>query len=173
MIGSIIGGALKLGGSIFGGIKAAKEARKQQKMVAQQQADNQSWYNRRYNEDGTQRADAQRLLTNTQEQLRRSTQAAQGASAVTGASTEAVAAQKASNNQALANATSTIAAASDARKDNIEQQYQANANALTDKQMQLSQQKANAITQAVQGVAGAGDTISGISDKFDKTDSTK
>lgn len=159
---------MKLGGSIFGGIKASREAKKQQKMLDAQKAENQAWYNRRYNEDGTQRADAQRLLTNTQDLLRRQTMAAQGANAVTGASTEAVAAQKAANNQALATATSTIAAASDARKDNIEQQYQANNNALANKQLQVSQQKQNAITQAVQGVAGAADSIGGISDRFDK-----
>lgn len=165
---------MKLGGSIFGGIKASREAKKQQKMLDAQKAENQAWYNRRYNEDGTQRADAQRLLTNTQDLLRRQTKAAQGANAVTGASTEAVAAQKAANNQALASATSTIAAASDARKDNIEQQYQTNNNALADKQMQISQQKQNAITQAVQGVAGAADSIGGINDRFDKdTEKTK
>ena len=168
MIGSIIGGAMKLGGSIFGGIKASREAKKQQKMLDAQKAENQAWYNRRFNEDGTQRADAQRLLTNTQDLLRRQTMAAQGANAVTGASTEAVAAQKAANNQALAEATSTIAAASDARKDNIEQQYQTNNNALADKQMQISRQKQDAITQAVQGVAGAADSIGGINDRFDK-----
>lgn len=168
MIGSIIGGAMKLGGSIFGGIKASREAKKQQKMLDAQKAENQAWYNRRYNEDGTQRADAQRLLTNTQDLLRRQTMAAQGANAVTGASTEAVAAQKAANNQALASATSTIAAASDARKDNIEQQYQTNNNALADKQMQISRQKQNAIMQAVQGVAGAADSIGGINNRFDK-----
>jgi hypothetical protein len=174
MIGSIIGGAMKLGGSIFGGIKASREAKKQQKMLDAQKAENQAWYNRRYNEEGTQRADAQRLLTNTQDLLRRQTKAAQGANAVTGASTEAVAAQKAANNQALAEATSTIAAASDARKDNIEQQYQTNNNALADKQMQISRQKQNAITQAVQGVAGAADSIGGINDRFDKdTEKTK
>ena len=173
MIGSIIGGAMKLGGSIFGGIKASREAKKQQKMLDAQKAENQAWYNRRYNEDGTQRADAQRLLTNTQDLLRRQTMAAQGANAVTGASTEAVAAQKAANNQALASATSTIAAASDARKDNIEQQYQTNNNALADKQMQISRQKQNAITQAVQGVAGAADSIGGINDRFDKDNETK
>ena len=165
---------MKLGGSIFGGIKASREAKKQQKMLDAQKAENQAWYNRRYNEDGTQRADAQRLLTNTQDLLRRQTKAAQGANAVTGASTEAVAAQKAANNQALAETTSTIAAASDARKDNIEQQYQTNNNALADKQMQISRQKQNAITQAVQGVAGTADNIGGINDRFDKdTEKTK
>ena len=86
---------MKLGGSIFGGIKARREAKKQQKMLDAQKAENQAWYNRRYNEDGTQRADAQRLLTNTQDLLRRQTKAAQGANAVTGASTEAVAKRQA------------------------------------------------------------------------------
>lgn len=160
MIGSIISGAMKLGGAVIGGILSGKESRKQEKLLKQQKADNEAWYNRRYNEDGTQRADAQRLLTNTQEQLRKQTQAAQGASAVTGASTESVAAQKAANLNALADATSTIAAASDARKDNIEQQYQQNANANTNAQIQVSQNKQQQIQAATSQVGSSADAFS-------------
>ena len=36
-LGNIIGGAMKIGGAIFGGIKASKAAREQQRHLQQQQ----------------------------------------------------------------------------------------------------------------------------------------
>lgn len=171
MIAQIASAGLKVAGSIFGGIKAAKEAKKQQKMLDDQKAQNEAWYNRRYNEDGTQRADAQRLLTQTQDRLRSSNRAAAGTAAVMGGSTEAVAAQKAANNSVLADTVGTIAANADARKDNIEQQYMAKQDNLVQQNINLSQQRQNAITQAVSGVSSAADSLggsNGIQDKWDK-----
>lgn len=165
MIAQLASAALKIGGSIFGGIKAAKEAKKQQRMLDNQKAQNEAWYNRRYNEDGTQRADAQRLLTQTQDRLRRQNQAAAGTAAVMGGSNEAVAAQKAANNAALADTVGTIAANADARKDNIEQQYMAKNDQLVQQNLNLSKQRAQNITQAVSGVSSAADSFSGIKDK--------
>lgn len=63
MIGGIASAAMKIGSGIFGGIKAVKEAKKQKEMVEQSKRENEAWFNRRYNEDATQRADAQRMLT--------------------------------------------------------------------------------------------------------------
>ena len=68
MLGSIIGGAISAAGSIFGGISASKAMKKVKRNLQQQQKDNQNWYDQRYNEDATQRADAQRILTQTQKQ---------------------------------------------------------------------------------------------------------
>ena len=39
-------------------------------MIAQQQKENQAWYDRKYNEDPTKRADTVRLLTQMQEQIK-------------------------------------------------------------------------------------------------------
>lgn len=114
-------------GSIFGGMaasKAMKEAnRGREAALEEQRKKNQDWFDRRYNEDATQRADAQRVLTMTEESIRRRNRAAAGTQAVMGGTEESVAAAKEANNKALADAASRIAAAGEARKDAIEQQY--------------------------------------------------
>ena len=166
MIGSILGGALKVGGSIWGGISAAKAARERTKNVQGQLQKNENWYNRRYNEDATQRADAQRLLTMTEEALKKRNKAAQGTAAVMGSSQEAVAAEKAAGVQALADIASQITSAAEARKDAIEQQYQQNEANLNNQLNQIQTEKANAITEAV-GVVG--NTAADIADAFDTT----
>ena len=58
----LIGSAIGAVGSIFGGIKASKAMKKAKRNVEAQRQKNQDWYDRRYNEDATQRADAQRIL---------------------------------------------------------------------------------------------------------------
>jgi hypothetical protein len=55
LIGSIAGGALGAAGSIFGGISASKAMRRVKKNLQAQKQANQNWYDRRYNEDATQR----------------------------------------------------------------------------------------------------------------------
>lgn len=148
MIGSAIGAA----GAIFGGISASKAMKKMKEGIEAQRRKNQDWYDRRYNEDATQRADAQRILTQTEESIKRRNKSAAGTAAVMGGTTESVAAAKAANNEALADATSQIAAQADARKDNIEATYMSNDNAFAEQLQQLDQQKADAIAGAVQGV---------------------
>lgn len=161
MIGSIIGGALRIGGTIFGGISASKAMKKVKKNIEEQQRKNQDWYDRRYNEDATQRADAQRILTITQENIRQRNQQAAGTQAVMGGTEESVAAAKAANNEALADATSQIAVNGERRKDAVEQQYMATDQQLQSQFNNLEINKANAISQAVQGVANAGAGIAG------------
>lgn len=153
MLGSLIGG---LGGAIFGGISASKAMKKVRNNIAQDKQENEAWYNRRYNEDATQRADAQRILSITQENIRRRNRNAAGAAAVGGGTEESIAATKAANNEALAEAASQIAVAGDRRKDAIEQQYMAKDDHLQDQLNNLEINKANQIAEAVKGVANAG-----------------
>lgn len=163
MIGSIIGGALKIGGTIFGGIKASEAAKKQREMVEQQQRENQDWYNRRYNEDATQRADAQRMLTQTAEAIKNRNKSIAGRSAVMGGDDASVAQEKALNAQAMANATSNIVALGEARKDDIEGKYLTRKDSYTDTLRDIEKQKANNIASAVSGMAtGVSDIASGI-----------
>ena len=151
----VIGSAIGAAGSIFGGIKASKAMKKAKRNVEAQRQKNQDWYDRRYNEDATQRADAQRILTQTEESIKRRNKQAAGSAAVMGSTDESVAAAKAANNQALADATSQIAADAEARKDNIEATYLQNDNALTEQLNAIEQGKTNAISGAVQGVTHA------------------
>lgn len=161
LIGSIAGGALGAAGSIFGGISASKAMRRVKKNLQAQKEANQNWYDRRYNEDATQRADAQRILTQTEESIRNRNRQAAGAQAVMGGTDESTAAAKAANAQALADATSQIAAGAENRKDQIEQTYQQRDSQINEALNNLEINKAQAISQAVQGVVKAGAGIAG------------
>lgn len=160
LIGSIAGGALGAAGSI-GGISASKAMRRVKKNLQAQKEANQNWYDRRYNEDATQRADAQRILTQTEESIRNRNRQAAGAQAVMGGTDESTAAAKAANAQALADATSQIAVNAENRKDQIEQTYQQRDSQINEALNNLEINKAQAISQAVQGVAKAGAGIAG------------
>lgn len=153
--GAIAGGVLGAAGSIFGGLAASAAMRKAKEGIEQQKADNKNWYNNRYNEDVTQRADAQRMLTKAEQAIRERNKAAAGAQAVMGGTEESAAATKAANAQTAADATAQIVANGEQRKDNIEKEYR-EKDAQYQKQLNdLNVQKANAIGQAVKGVASA------------------
>lgn len=159
---------MKVAGAIGGGIAARKAAREANKRLEQQLQDNQDWYDRRYNEDATQRADAQRLITMTEESIKNRNKQAAGAAAVMGGTTESVAAAKAANNAILADTVSQIAADAASRKDSIESQYMTNKANTVAQQNVISQQKAKAITDAIGGVANTAADIANTENLFKK-----
>ena len=161
LFGSIAGGALGAAASIFGGISASKAMRRVKEQLQAQKQANYNWYDRRYNEDATQRADAQRILAQTEESIKNRNRQAAGVQAVMGGTDESTAAAKAANAQALADATSQIAAGADNRKDQIEQTYQQRDSQINGALNNMEINKAQAISQAVQGVAKAGAGIAG------------
>lgn len=164
MIGALIGAGLGLASSIAGGIANRKARRKQEQMIAQQQRENQAWYDRTYNADPTKRADTVRLLTQMQEQIKNRNKAAKGRQAVMGGTEDSTTAVKEANNKTLADTTSQIVAANDARKDNIEQQYMNRKNQLQNQQMGLDAEKAADTANAVAGVAGTAANIAATID---------
>lgn len=159
MIGALIGAGLGLASSIAGGIANRKVRKKQEQMIAQQQRENQAWYDRKYNEDPTKRADTVRLLTQMQEQIKNRNKVAKGRQAVMGGTEDSTTAVKEANNKTLADTTSQIVAANDARKDNIEQQYINRKNQLQNQQMSIDAEKAADTANAVAGVAGTAANI--------------
>lgn len=162
MIASLIGAGLKIGGAVYGGIKASQAMKKMQRQIQQQKQENTNWYNRRYNEDATQRADAVRALQKVEDSIKNRNRAAAGTQAVIGGTEESVAAAKAANNEALSQTASNIAAQADARKDAIEQQYRQEDSRLQGQLNQLQAQKAQNIANAVTGVAGAAGSIASL-----------
>ena len=161
MIGSLIGAGISAIGGIFGGISASNAMKKVKNNLKAQKEDNQNWFDRRYNEDATQRADAQAILNKTEETIRARNQAAAGATAVMGGTEESVAATKAANAQAQADATAQIAVNADRRKDSIEQQYQQRNARLNESLNNMEVQKAHEVTNAIQGVGAAASNIAG------------
>ena len=147
-IGAGLGIAGNVGSAIFGGSKAAKANKQAGRLIEQQQDENQAWFDRRYNEDYSQTAEAQNLMNYAREQAEKLFKRAEGAAAVTGATEESVARAKQSANDMLAQTASNIAAQGTARKDAIEQQYLNTKNSLTEKQVDNLKQKAQNITTA-------------------------
>lgn len=164
MIGALIGAGLGIASSISGGIANRKARRKQEQMIAQQQKENQAWYDRTYNADPTKRADTVRLLTQMQEQIKNRNKAAKGRQSVMGGTEDSTTAVKEANNKTLADTTSQIVAANDARKDNIEQQYMNRKNQLQNQQMVMEAEKAADTANAVAGVAGTAANIAATID---------
>lgn len=164
MLGSLIGAGLGVASSIFGGISARKARRKQERMLAQQEKENQAWYDRKYNEDPTKRADTVRLLTQMQEQIKNRNKAAKGRQAVMGGTEDSTTAVKEANNKTLADTTSQIVAANESRKDAIEGQYQARKDAIQNKRMGLEAEKAADTASVAAGVAGTAANIAATID---------
>lgn len=166
MIGAIIGAAGSAISGVLGGISRNKMLREQQRMLEAKKKENDNWYDRRYNEDATQRADAQAILTQTREEMQNRNRAAAGTQAVMGGTEESIAATKAANAKAMADATSHIAVSGEARKDNIENQYMQRDNELDSQISAVKSQKqsgldmfGNVIGAAASGLAaglGAG-----------------
>lgn len=178
MVGAIIGAAVSIAGSVAGGVMSARNERRasaarlagNQKAydaamasLAKREHENQTWYERRYNEDATQRADAQRMLTEVGERVKRANRAAAGTAAVMGGTDEAAAAAREQNNQAIADTASQIAADAANRKDRVEDAYRAQQDALEEaraqatvnKELTDADVKANYNTQVSQNVTQA------------------
>lgn len=148
-------------GGIFGGMKASKAMKNVRNNLQERQQANEAWYNRRYNEDATQRADAQRILTRTEDAIRNRNRQAAATQAVMGGTEESVAAAKAAGNQVLADATAQVAANAEARKDQIEQNFQQRDAQLNDALNNVELNKAKAIAEAGQTAIQTGAGIAG------------
>lgn len=170
--GAIIGAAASLASQGLGAWQSAKAAKEAKNNTQGLLADNQAWYDRRYNEDPTQRADAQYVLNHLSEELRKRNKAAEGKAAVVGGSDAAVAAEKAANNEAYANAVGNIAAQNAARKDEIEDKYMTAKTNLTGQLSNIETQRAANIgaagTAAGTALGTAGNSVDDYLDALGK-----
>lgn len=159
LLGSIIGAGLGLASSIAGGISNSKARKAQRKMLEQQQKDNQAWYDRKYNEDPTKRADTVRFLTQMNETVKNRNKSARGRQAVMGGTEDSTTAEKEANGKTVADATAQIVAANEARKDNVEQQFLNRKQQIQDKQMGMKTEDAANTANVVSGIAGTAANI--------------
>lgn len=150
-------------GGIFGGISRNKAIRSMMDNINQRKRENQNWYDRRYNEDATQRADAQRILAMTEERIKNRNRQAAGTAAVMGGTNESVAVEKAANAQMMADVTSQIAANAERRKDQIESQYMDKDNAYDEAVAGLKGKRKSVFDIASDAMGGA---ASGLATSF-------
>lgn len=125
-------------------------------MLDKKERENQAWYDRRYNEDYTQSAEAQAALNRAREYANESIRRAEGTQAVMGGTDEAVAEARQKANEAVANATTAIASQATARKDAVESQYKTTQDGITDARIGVQNQQAQNSAQAGQNALNAG-----------------
>lgn len=162
MIGEILGGlgaATGLAGSLFGMSKSAKAAKAANKRLDESAFANEAWYKRNYYQDPTQRADARRLLTMTQDAVRQANRNSAGRNAVMGGTGETRAADKEANNKVYSDAVGRVTAANEARKDSVDDTYRKTQQTIADKRAGVDMQRA---TSLALGAEGMGQSLMGL-----------
>lgn len=120
---------------------------------SQSQFENRAWYNANFMTDYTQRADAQMLLRNLQDALKRRRDITASSAAITGASTAAQDAAKGHDARAIADTYGNIAAIGQRYKDNITNQFFGRRNLLENQQLGLDQQNVNDYNRQAQSMS--------------------
>ena len=122
MYGALIGAGVSLLSSVIGGAQASANAAKAEAEMRSQRRSNEDWYRRRYNEDYTQTAEAQRLMTQARDLAKEQIQSAIGRQAVMGGTTEVDNARKQAGDM-VSDTLTDLAVVGSRRKDAIERQY--------------------------------------------------
>ena len=165
LIGGIIGGVGSAVAGIVGGNAVKKAAQRNEKLIREAEDQAKSWYEKEYNSSYLDRADAKAAINQAREMLKDRYASAEGAAAVTGATEESIARQKAANNAVVADVTSSIAASADAYKDSVRANYEGQMDAVRAQKTAMNNQKAQATLQAAQGLAQAANSLgSGVDD---------
>ena len=151
IISNSVGAAAGLFASIFGAVAARKNRKKQEKIINQQLAENKEIFNRQYYQNILDRSDTANLLHNYRETLNRRNQARQNMATVTGATPEALAAQKKTDAEAYSNAVANISAQASQIKDNALQQYQSTNNYLMGQKAQIYARQAQNLSNLSAG----------------------
>ena len=152
MIGSIVSGAVGLGGALFGGRKAAKKRREMNRLLNQQEAENTAWYNANALSDYTQRADAQNLMKQLRDNLGRQNKRAENMAVVTGATPEQQAVQKEQSNKVISDTFSNLVAMGQQWKDQITNRYLARKENIANQRIGMMGQSA----QSYENLMGSG-----------------
>lgn len=139
MIGAILGAVGGLASGIFGGIKSAKAAREQQRLINEQESKNNAWYNRNYYQNYMESAEAQAAMKRVKNTLKKQNQEARATAAVMGSTPEAAVAQQQANNEILDNTATGLAAQATQRKTQVDAANQQNQNAILNARLGQSQ----------------------------------
>lgn len=156
MWGALIGAGVSLAGGILGGRAARKAARRKEALLNKMEQENQSWYDRRYNEDYTQTAEALNAMRLMRENADRNVKRSEGVAAVMGGTDESVAQAKAAANEAVGNTLANIAAQGTAQKNAVESQYLNTKANINSQRLGTYDAQAQAAAQAGSQLMGAG-----------------
>lgn len=163
MIGAIIGGAAGLLGTGINAWLGGRENRRQRRELDRQERENESWYNRRYNELGRERSNFRRAMEALRESGRIRLNTERGRNAVVGGSTGAVSGAKIENAAREGAYLANAATAQESLRDKIESQYLNRKDQIRSAKNNLSMARqanlANAATQASKIGAGIASSV--------------
>lgn len=128
-------------------------------MLDKQENDNQRWYDRQYNLNGTERADAQAAINRMRQMYEQNMRDTAGMSAVSGGTLESQIASKQAANDALAQTIAAIDQNNEAQKNAIDQQNQATKANITAQRIGNENARQQAIAQAGAGIDNAINTV--------------
>lgn len=154
MIGAILGAVGGLASGIFGGIKSAKAAREQQRLINEQESKNNAWYNRNYYQNYMESAEAQAAMKRVENTLKKQNQEARATAAVMGSTPEAAVAQQQANNEILDNTATGLAAQATQRKMQVDAANQQNQNAILNARLGQSQMNEQGAAQLMSNGLG-------------------
>lgn len=156
-------GVTGLAGQIFGASKSGAANKEMARMLREMDAANEAFYNNSVNRTFLDTNAAKDILERVRKQYEDANQVVDNKAVVTGATPEAVVAQKTSNNEALNDAVSGIAGQATAYQDAKEQQYQNQKNAIVAQQIGLETNKAQ---NAANLVGNAGNLMTNAATSF-------
>lgn len=139
MWGAIIGAGIGLGTSIYGNIKAGKEAKKMNSMINKKERDLDSYYRGELAKGTLDTEYAKSAMKKIREQLDERRKRSDSTAAITGASDEAKVAEKSNDSKAISNAVTSIAQHGAQRKDMLRREYMGRKDGIFSARMGVSQ----------------------------------
>ena len=151
----VAGIALGAASSILGGLASSRAAKRAEELRQQQDARNDAWFARKYNESYIDTAAGRNAIRQAVDYGKTMTKRAEGAAAVTGGTDAAVAQAKEGANKMIGDTIGNLAAQDTQRKDAAEQTHLSQQAQSTAQQMQTQQIRSNAIAQVASGASNA------------------
>ncbi len=148
----VVGG---LASSLIGGAQASKAADEAEARQRRQEAAEEAWYRRRYNESYLDTAAGQNLVRRAKDYAREQWKKAQGAQAVAGGTDASVAMAKEAGNKMVGDTIANIAAADTQRKDNIDMMHHQSQQKFAQMDMARANQRAQNIANAASAASSA------------------
>ena len=154
-IAAAIGAVGGIASSLIGGAAASDAARAAERRQRQQEAKENAWYTRRYNEDYVDTAAGQNLVRRAKEYAKEQWKKAAGAQAVAGGTDAATQMAKDAGNKMVGDTIANIAATDQSRKAQVDNMHRQAEQQFAQMDMNREMQRAQNITNAAQNASNA------------------
>lgn len=154
-VATAIGVAGSLLSSYLGGQAASSAARAAERRQRAQEAKDDAWYRRRYNEDYADTAAGQNLIRRAEQFNKKNWRRAAGAQAVAGGTDAATQMQKDAGNQMMAETLANVAATDQHRKDQVDNIHRQQEAQYAQMDMQREMNRAQNISNAASAASNA------------------